>query len=151
MIYPLVHELAAPDARIRVPIVVMCRVLGFSEQAYYQWRGQPCSAREIEEQHLIGVLRELHEFGYRFLTDELQALGYRVSERRVWRLCQVAGIRSVITKRRGRHRKALPPAHDDLVQRDFTASTPNACWLTVITEPQTAREGKPYLCAVKDV
>ena len=153
--FPLVQELAATGARIRVPVTVTCRVLGFSEQAYYQWVQQPRSAREIEEAHLISVLRELHEddpeFGYRFLADELNELGYRVSERRVWRLCRVAGIRSVITKRRGRYRKALPPVHDDLVQRDFTASTPNECWLTDITEHQTAREGKLYLCAVKDV
>ena len=66
-------------------------------------------------------------------------------------LCHIAGIRSVISKRRGRYRKALPPVHDDLVQRDFTASAPNECWLTDITEHQTAREGKLYLCAVKDV
>lgn len=155
MIYPLVQELAAMGARIRVPVAVTCRVLGFSEQAYYQWLNNSRSAREIEEQHLIGVLRELHEddpeFGYRFLADELHALGYRVSERRVWRLCHIAGIRSVISKRRGRYRKALPPVHDDLVQRDFTASVPNECWLTDITEHQTAREGKLYLCAVKDV
>ena len=73
MIYPLVQELAAMGARIRVPVAVTCRVLGFSEQAYYQWLNNPRSAREIEEQHLIGVLRELHEddpeFGYRFLAD----------------------------------------------------------------------------------
>lgn len=80
MIYPLVQDLAAMGARFRVPIAVTCRVLGFSEQAYYQWARQPRSVREVEEQHLIGVLRELHaddpEFGYRFLADELQALGY---------------------------------------------------------------------------
>ena len=155
MMYPLVQELAATGARIRVPVAVTCRVLGFSEQAYYQWLKQPRSAREIEEAHLIGVLRELHEddpeFGYRFLADELQELGYQVSERRVWRLCRVAGIRSVITKRRGRYRKALPPVHDDLVQRDFTASAPNECWLTDITEHATVREGKLYLCAIKDL
>ena len=153
--FPLVQELAATGARVRVPVAVTCRVLGFSEQAYYQWLQQPRSAREIEEAHLISVLRELHEddpeFGYRFLADELHELGYRVSERRVWRLCHVAGIRSVITKRRGRYRKALPPVHDDLVQRDFTASVPNECWLTDITEHATGREGKLYLCAVKDV
>lgn len=108
MIYPLVQELAAPGARIRVPVAVTCRVLGFSEQAYCQWLKQPRSARQTEEAHLIRVLRDLHEedpeFGYRFLADELQELGYQVSERRVWRLCHVAGIRSVITKRRRRYR-----------------------------------------------
>ncbi|MGF3057462.1 IS3 family transposase [Microbacterium sp. YY-01] len=38
-----------------------------------------------------------------------------------------------------------------LVQRDFTADCPNQCWLTDITEHQTVREGKLYLCAIKDV
>lgn len=59
--FPLVQELAATGARVRVPVAVTCRVLGFSEQAYYQWLQQPRSAREIEEAHLISVLRELHE------------------------------------------------------------------------------------------
>lgn len=35
MIYPLVHEFAATGTRVRVPVVVTCRVLGFSNQAYY--------------------------------------------------------------------------------------------------------------------
>ena len=44
----------------------------------------------------------------------------------------------------------MPPAHDDLVGRDFTAAAPNQLWLTDITEHRTG-EGKLYLCAVKDV
>ncbi len=40
--------------------------------------------------------------------------------------------------------------HDDLVDRQFTASAPNVVWLTDITEHWTA-EGKLYLCAIKDV
>ena len=39
--------------------------------------------------------------------------------------------------------------HDDLVRRDFTADTPNAKWLTDVTEHPT-NEGKLYLCAIKD-
>ena len=93
--YPLVREMAATGARVRVPVAVACRVLGFSEQAYYQWLKQPVSAREVEEEHLIRVLRQLHaedpEGGYRVLADDLHDLGYEVSERRVWRLCRVAG------------------------------------------------------------
>jgi transposase InsO family protein len=154
MIYPLVREMAAAGAPVRVPVAVACRVLGFSEQAYYQWLRNPVSAREAEEQHLIEVLRQLHEEdpegGYWVLADDLADLGYRVSERRVWRLCRLAGIRSVITTRKRRYRKAGPPVHDDLVQRDFTADGPNQLWLTDITEHWTA-EGKLYLCAIKDV
>lgn len=77
-------------------MAVACRVLGFSEQGYYQWRQQPISARQQEEGHLIEVLHELHEDdpegGYRVLADDLHDLGYQISERRVWRLCHVAGI-----------------------------------------------------------
>lgn len=152
--YPLVREMAATGARVRVPIAVACRVLGFSEQAYYQWLKQPVSAREVEEEHLIRVLRQLHaedpEGGYRVLADDLHDLGYEVSERRVWRLCRVAGIQSVITKRKRRYQRAGEPVGDDLVERLFTAEHLDEVWLTDITEHWT-REGKLYLCAIKDV
>ena len=57
--FPLVQEMAAKDAPIRVPVVVACRVLGFSKQAYYQWVKQPVSKREAHDQYLIQVLRQL--------------------------------------------------------------------------------------------
>jgi putative transposase len=39
------------------------------------------------------------------------------------------------------NQKAGPPVHDDLVDRQFTATAPNVTWLTDITEHPTA-EGK---------
>ena len=152
--FPLVREMAAAGAPVRVPVAVACRVLGFSEQAYYQWLKRPVSAREAEERHLIEVLRDLHEDdpegGHRVLADDLHDLGYDISERRVWRLCKVAGIQSVITKRKRRYRRAGAPVGDDLVQRDFTASGLNEKWLVDITEHWTG-EGRLYMCAFKDV
>lgn len=127
---------------------------GFTKQAYYQWVKRPQSNRELEEAHLIEVLREVHtedpEYGHRFLADELQDRGYELSERRVWRLRHVAGIRSVITKRKRRNAEAGAPVGDDLVEREFIAEQPNLLWLTDITEHWT-KEGRLYLCAVKDV
>jgi len=35
MIYPLVKEMAAVGAPVRVPVAVACRILGFSKQGYY--------------------------------------------------------------------------------------------------------------------
>lgn len=154
MMYPLVQEMAAIGAPVRVPVVVACRVLGFSEQAYYKWVRAPRSARQIEEEHLIGVLWGLHEEdptgGYRVLSDDITDLGYRLSERRVWRLCRVAGIRSDIVSRKSKSKKPGEPVSDDLVQRAFTADRLDRVWLTDITEHRTA-EGKLYMCAVKDV
>jgi len=40
--------------------------------------------------------------------------------------------------------------HDDLVQRNFTASSLDAVWLTDITEHPTL-EGKLYICSIKDL
>ena len=54
-------------------------------------------------------------------------------------------------KKRGKNGKRPgPPAHDDLVERQFSADRPNQLWLTDITEHPTG-QGKLYLCAIKDV
>lgn len=154
MMFPLVRDLAATGAPIRVPVAVTCRVLGFSKQAYYQWVKHPVTDREWADAHLINATLDAHRddptFGYRFLADELVKAGWEASERRVWRLCSQQGLWSQHAKKRGLNRKAGPPVHDDLVKRHFTADAPNRLWLTDITEHPTA-EGKLYLCAIKDV
>lgn len=150
MMYPLVLELAVDG----VPVTVTCRVLGFSKQAFYQWRANPISQRDWDDAHLTNAAWDAHHddptFGYRFIGDELHDAGLKAGENRVWRLCSQQRLWSVFAKKRGLTRKAGPPVHDDLVERDFTATRPNQLWLTDITEHRTD-EGKLYLCAIKDV
>jgi putative transposase len=154
MTYPLVLDLAAPGALIRVPVVVTCRVLGFSKQAFYKWKKTQLTTRDWDDAHLINAALDIHRddpaFGYRFISDELIDIGIKARERRVWRLYSQQRIWSVLAKKAGLRSKAGPPVHDDLVKRNFTASAVNELWLTDITEHQTD-EGKLYLCAVKDV
>ncbi len=149
MMFPLVLDLAAD----KIPIAVTCRVLGFSKQAFYQWKAAPVSQRDYDDAHLINAALDIHhddpEFGYRFIADELPARGVTASRNRVSRLCSQHRIYSVHAKKRGGHRKPGPPVHDDLVQREFSAPAPIRLWLTDITKHPTA-EGKLYLCAVKD-
>jgi transposase InsO family protein len=149
MIYPLVRDLAAE----KIPVAVTCRVLGFSKQAYYAWCKQPVSQRDWDDAHLINAAHDIHRddpaFGYRFIADELRERGLAAGENRVSGLCSQQRIWSVFAKKRGPNRKAGPPVHDDLVDRQFTATAPNVPWLTDITEHSTA-EGKLYLCAIKD-
>jgi len=87
MIYPLVLDLADDD----IPVAVTCRVLGFSKQAFYQWRASPVSDRDWADAHLINAAYDIHHddpsFGYRFIADELPAHGITASENRVQRLC----------------------------------------------------------------
>lgn len=149
MMFPLVEDLAADS----IPVAVTCRVLGFSKQAFYQWRADPVSQRDWDDAHLINLAMNIHhddpEFGYRFITDELASIGITASRNRVNRLCTQQRLFSIHARKRGLHRKPGPPVHDDLVERRFTAATPNRLWLTDITEHPTIH-GKLYLCAVKD-
>ena len=156
--------MAAAGAPIRVPVAVACRVLGLSPQGYYKWLKNPVSQRDWDDAHVIDVIRDIHEddatLGYRFITDELADAGINASENRVWRLCSTAGVFASHHRRRGKSGKPGPAVHDDLlatidahgrVTHDFVgaATAPNQVWLTDISEHPT-REGKLYLCAVKD-
>ncbi len=137
-----------------VPVTVTCRVLKLCQQAYYRWLKSPFSNREYDDAVLINHAVDIHHddpgFGYRFIKDELETRGIVASENRVNRLCTVQRLWSFHARKRGLTRRSGPPVHDDLVEKDFTASGPNVKWLTDITEHPTS-EGKLYLCAVKDV
>ena len=150
MMYPLVQELAVDG----IPVTLTCRVLGFSKQAFYKWQANPVTDREWADAHLINAALDVHAddpaFGHRFIADQLAERSVTASENRVQRLCQQHQIWSVFAKKRGLSRKAGPPVHDDLVDRDFTAEAANVTWLTDITEHPIS-EGKLYLCAIKDV
>ena len=115
MMFPLVLDLAADH----IPIAVTCRVLGFSKQAFYQWKADPISQRDWDDAHLINAAIDIHhddpEFGYRFIADELPGRGVKASRNRVSRLCTQQRLWSVHAKKPGLSRKPGPPVHDDLV------------------------------------
>ena len=153
MIYPLVLELAGTMPG-RPVVTVACRVLGFTRQAYNKWVHKPVSKRETSDAALIDAILQVHDddpqFGYRLIYDELKDGGYAGSERRVWRVCSANQVFADIGKHSKTGRPGRFPADDDLVMRQFRADGPDEIWLTDITEHKT-REGKLYLCAVKDV
>lgn len=160
IVFPLVHEMAATGAPVRVPIAVALRLLGLSRQGHYQWLKAPVSQRDWNDAHLIDVLYDLHAddatLGYRFLTDEHRIT---VSEHRVHRLCRIAGIHASHHRKRSKPGSTGPAPHDDLlavvdehgvVRHEFVADGPNKVWLWDISEHST-REGKLRICAIKDV
>ncbi|MFC4126996.1 DDE-type integrase/transposase/recombinase [Nocardia rhizosphaerae] len=151
MIYPLVRELAADG----IPVAVTCRVLGIARQPYYRWLADPITTTDLEQAYRANALFDAHrddpEFGYRFLADEAADAGQSMAARTAWRLCSANRWWSSFGKKRGtKDRRSGPPVHDDLVEREFVAESPNRLWLTDISEHHTG-EGKLYLCAVKDV
>ncbi len=151
MMYPLVRELADDG----IPVTVSCRVLGLARAPFYRWLESPFTDGQLDEAWLANAIFDAHqddpEFGYRFLADEIRREYPEVSDRVVWRICRDHRWWSVFGKpKRSKASKAGTPSHDDLVKRDFTADAPNQLWLSDITEHRT-REGKLYVCAIKDV
>lgn len=128
MLFPLVRELDAD----RVPIAVICRVLGFSKQAFSKRRSNTVSQRDWDNAHLTHAAVNIHAddpaFGYRVISDEVEAESdITASERRV---CPQQRIWSVFSKKRGLNRKPGPPVHGDLVQREFAAAVrTEALWV----------------------
>ncbi len=147
---PLVTDLGADGHKIDV----VCQTLGFSRQAYYKWRANPISDRDATNEAIAEAAKKAHAVdpthGYRQLYHTLVAQGVEVTESRLYRICRDHGIRSTITKTARKASTPGPPAHDDLLRRDFTAQAPNERWVTDITEHPTG-EGKLYCCAVKDL
>jgi putative transposase len=115
----------------------VCQTLGVSASAYYQRATGERSARQIEDERLLALIREVHEanycaYGYRRLWKALLRIGEQVGRGRVQRLMRQAGIQGA--KRRGRPWRTTTPdpkarRRPDLVNRDFTARRPNELWV----------------------
>jgi putative transposase len=142
-------------AEAGIPVTVTCRVLKLARQPYYRWLRHPVTDAEVVQAYRANALFDAHrddpEFGHRLLVDEARQAGQSMADRTAWRICASNQWWSVFGKKRGKNGKRPgPPAHDDLVNRDFTAVRANVLWLSDITEHATS-EGKLYLCAIKDV
>lgn len=127
--------------RERFAVDLICRTLGVSTSAYYQRATGERSARQVEDERLLGVIRELHErnyfaYGSRRMWKALLRSGESVGRGRVERLMRTNQIQGA--KRRGKPWRTTTPdplAHrqPDLVQRDFTAERPDQLWVADFT------------------
>ena len=144
--------------REEFPIRLMCRCLRVSASGYYAWSKHVPSARQRDNERLLGRMRELHEdsrgmLGAGRMQEDLAEDGETASLNRVARLMAADGLQGwPRPKRRGqRGRPAFQPLGVcNLLERDFTALEPEAKWVTDITEIKTG-EGKLYLCVVLDL
>ena len=151
--YPLVSELAADG----IPVTVSCRVLG--SLASPTTDGSISRSPTANSTRPTSPTRCSTPIG----TTRSSATGsspMRSASPRITQRCRTGSCGASAATTAGGHGSANPrarkgskpgtPAHDDLVRRDFTATAPNQLWLTDLTEHRT-REGKLYLCAIKDV
>jgi putative transposase len=129
------------EHRGRFGVEPICRTLGVSASAYYRRKTGERSARAVEDERLLGRIRELHEanyfaYGYRRVWKALGRAGETVGRGRVQRLMRTHAIQGA--KRRARTWRTTKPDPDarsrpDLVERDFSAERPNELWVADIS------------------
>ena len=137
-------------------LIAMCRVLGVHRSGYYAWLRHGASAREREDQRLLGLIK--HHwlatgavYGYRKIRLDLKEAGESCSRHRVHRLMQAEGLRAQVGYGgTPRHRGGPIGLVDNVLNRGFAPEAPNQVWVTDITYIRTY-EGWLFLAVVMDL
>lgn len=102
---------------------------------------------------MIKAIFDSHKgrYGYRRVTAQLRVLGQRVNHKTVQVLMAGMGLKSLVRPKKYRsYRGEVGHKAPDLLQRQFSADSPNRKWLTDVTEFRLAGD-KLYLSPVMDL
>ena len=115
----------------------ICAQLPIAPSSYYDAKSRPVSARARRHAAMTAVLVALwtanyRVYGARKLWKAARRAGYEIGRDQVAALMRSAGICGVTRRRRARTTMRDPSAQrpGDLVNRDFTAPSPNRLWVT---------------------
>ena len=134
----------------------MCRVFGVSPSGFYAWNSRALSARAMRDAELTARIRVFHArskgiYGAPRIQVDLHEEGNHVGKKRVARLMKADGLEGVSRRKwvttTVRDADARPAA--DLVERQFSADSPNRLWVADITYIPTWA-GFLYLAVVLD-
>ena len=115
------------------------------------------SAQEAKDKELINHICALYQesngiFGYRRMQLNLRRrFGLSCNKKRVYRVMQSLGMKSVIRRKRPNYVRSKPEiTAENILNRDFIAQNLNEKWLTDVTEFKYGG-GKLYLSAILDL
>jgi transposase InsO family protein len=133
----------------------LCEYLQLSRSGYYQYlkRQSEDHDKELKERIQAIYVKRQMKYGYRRIQGELEREGWKVNHKKVLRLMQVMGIRSIIRRKRKSKPQGdglVPRVAENLLQRDFTAEVPDRKWVTDITQ-YAVGDTWLYLSAIKDL
>jgi putative transposase len=144
--------------RERWGVEPICKVLQFAPSTYYAAVSRPLSARKQRDEQLKVEIARVHRdnfgaYGIEKVWRQLNREGIQVGRDRVHRLMDEMDVEGVV---RGKRKPITTMSNevdtrpDDLVERDFTASAPNALWVADLTYVCTLN-GFCYVAFVVDV
>jgi len=127
------------------PVRRLCKMMEVHPSGYYAWRQVPQSERAIEDQRLLGHVKQSwlesgSIYGYRKVWQDLRELGEECGINRVYRLMRQEQLCSQTGyHRRPRARSGAVSVHaPNHLQRQFAPVEPNRVWVTDISVPQQA-------------
>ena len=120
---------------------------------YYHLNAQGVADKYAELKARIGVVYAHHKgrYGYRRVTAALRQTGELVNHKRVQRLMQTLGLKSLVRPKKYRsYRGEVGRVAPNLLKREFHAAKPNIKWVTDVTEFKVNGQ-KLYLSPVMDL
>ena len=119
----------------------LCLAADVSRSGYYRWRSkqQRNTLHEIENQQILEKAKKVYEesrgtYGYRRIGLALQNEGIIVNHKRLQRILYENDLQSRIRQQRVyKHPFRASGYCPNLLQQDFTASSPNQKWVADIT------------------
>nr|WP_310305900.1 IS3 family transposase [Sphingomonas sp. BE270] len=145
------------QAKKDFPVHRLCQVLGVSQSGYFAWKDRPASRRQRDDMVMLAHVRSAFAlsngtYGSPRMTRELQDDGFAIGRRRTARLMRENGLRG---RQKRRFKRTTDSEHSwpiapNIIDQDFTATTPNQKWGVDISYVWT-REGWLYLAVVLDL
>lgn len=135
----------------------MCQTLEIQRSGFYAWLKQPKSARAVEDDRLIRLVKHSWlesgcVYGYRNITKDLKGEGKSCGKNRVLRVMRREGLKALIGYKRhpvfysGSERNTAP----NTLNRAFIVPEPDQVWVTDFTYIRT-KEGWLYVTVVVDL
>lgn len=139
-------------------VSTLCAILGVNRSSYYKWLRRDTSAQDTKDKELIRCLCILYEnangiFGYRRMHLNLKrSFDIHCNKKRVYRVMQAIGMKSVIRRKRPGYVRTTPEiTAENILGRCFTAERFGEKWLTDVTEFKFGIGKKLYLSAILDL
>ncbi|MBQ8836270.1 MAG: IS3 family transposase, partial [Clostridia bacterium] len=143
----------------------ICTALKLNRSSYYKWKKRKQSHKELLNIQIAKYVKDYYEesdgvLGYRQMSITInkectKELPHKINVKRVRRIMQILGLRSVIRRKRPDYIKSTPEiTAENVLNRDFKAEVPFEKWLTDVTEfkyyngPEIK---KVYLSAILDL
>ncbi|MCE5220293.1 MAG: IS3 family transposase [Clostridium sp.] len=153
--YIAIEELHSTE---KFSIVLLCEIAMISRSSFYKWANREKSALENENKMLVDEIIKIYEdvdgiYGYRRMTMNLnRKLDQNFNHKRIYRLMKLAGLQSVIRRKKKRYMKSNPQqVAENILNRKFESDKPNQKWLTDVTEFKYGNSKKAYLSAILDL